>query len=92
MRFGDHVRELYGPEAGRTTNNRMELTAAIQALEALTRPAAVQLYTDSMYLHGGITTWLPTWKSAGWKTAGNRPVIPEGAGLVNPVSFPLSFF
>ena len=54
LRFGDHVKELHGAEPGATTNNRMELTAAIQALEALTRPAAVHLHTDSAYLRSGI--------------------------------------
>ena len=60
-------RELWGGEAA-TTNNRMELTAAIAALEALTRPCRVELHTDSKYVQGGITEWLPLWKARGWRT------------------------
>jgi len=71
--FGDAVKELRGGEA-LTTNNRMELTAAIEALEALTRPSAVDLYTDSQYLRGGITGWIHGWKKNGWKTADRKPV------------------
>ena len=70
---GAHRRELSGASAD-TTNNRMELTAAIRALEALTRPAAVDLYTDSTYLKNGITAWLPAWKARGWRTAAKAPV------------------
>ena len=65
---GDHRRELSGASAD-TTNNRMELTAAIRALEALTRRSAVDLYTDSTYVRDGITQWLPNWKARGWRTA-----------------------
>ena len=61
-----------GSEA--TTNNRMELTAAIEALEALRRPCRVRLVTDSTYVKNGITQWLAAWKRRGWKTAGSRPV------------------
>lgn len=57
-----------------TTNNRMELTAAVRALEALTRPCRVTLYTDSEYVKKGISEWLPSWKASGWKTAGKKPV------------------
>ncbi|CAG1020319.1 partial Ribonuclease HI, partial [Patescibacteria group bacterium] len=57
-----------------TTNNRMELMAAIQALEALTKPCNVRLYSDSTYVLKGIKEWLPNWKKRGWKTANNHPV------------------
>jgi len=67
---------LYAGEK-QTTNNRMELMAAIQALEALTKPCAVRLHTDSKYLLQGITEWMPNWKKRGWKTAGNKPVKNE---------------
>jgi ribonuclease HI len=70
---GSHRRELHGGEA-HTTNNRMELTAAIEALAALKRPCRVQLYTDSQYVRNGITEWLPQWKRRGWKTADKKPV------------------
>ena len=71
--YGGHRREISGA-ARRTTNNRMELTAAIRALEALTRPSEVALYTDSTYLRDGITRWLPNWKARGWRTAAKSPV------------------
>ena len=71
--YGGHRREISGA-AAQTTNNRMELTAAIRALEALTRPSAVDLYTDSTYLKDGITRWLPNWKASGWRTAAKTPV------------------
>ena len=67
------TRELSGFEP-RSTNNRMELLAAINALEALRRPMTVQMYTDSDYLRQGITTWLPDWKARGWRTAAKQPV------------------
>lgn len=70
---GKHRRELCGGEA-HTTNNRMELTAAIEALAALKRSCRVQLYTDSQYVRTGITEWLPQWKLRGWKTANRKPV------------------
>jgi ribonuclease HI len=66
-------KELYGGEAD-TTNNRMELMAAIQALESLTRPCQVLIHTDSNYVLKGITEWLPNWKKRGWKTASNQAV------------------
>lgn len=66
-------RELWGSER-ETTNNRMELTAAIMALEALNEPCAVVLYTDSNYVRHGITEWMPDWKRRGWKTADRKPV------------------
>jgi ribonuclease HI len=70
---GSHRREICGGEA-LTTNNRMELTAAIEALAALKRPCLVQLYTDSQYVRLGITEWLPQWKRRGWRTADRKPV------------------
>lgn len=73
LRMGEHEKELYGGEA-ETTNNRMELTAAIEALNALTRPCTVRLTTDSTYVKDGITKWLAGWKAKGWKTAAKKPV------------------
>ena len=73
---GAHERELFGGEPN-TTNNRMELTAAIRALEALKRPCKVELHTDSQYVRQGITEWLAGWKSRGWKTAAKAPVKNE---------------
>lgn len=64
--FGDARKELSGGERD-TTNNRMELTAAIRALEALSRPCAIQFFTDSQYVKNGITQWLPNWKKKNWK-------------------------
>jgi ribonuclease HI len=74
LRCGQHERELRGGEATPTTNNRMELTAPIRALEALTRPCTVRLFTDSTYVRNGITTWLPRWKGNGWLTTAKAPV------------------
>jgi ribonuclease HI len=68
-----HEKELWGGELA-TTNNRMELTAAIMALEALTRPCRVDLHTDSRYVMDGITKWIAPWKSRGWLTADKKPV------------------
>jgi ribonuclease HI len=73
LRYGTVEKELSGGEA-LTTNNRMELMAAIVALEALKRPARVRVHTDSQYLRNGITEWLPSWKRRGWKTADKKPV------------------
>ncbi len=73
LRYGGHEKELYGGDA-ETTNNRMELMAAIQAMESLTRPCKVVLTTDSVYVRSGITEWLPNWKKRGWKTAAKKPV------------------
>jgi ribonuclease HI len=70
---GSHEKEICGGEPA-TTNNRMELMAAIQALEALKRPCKVELHTDSLYLRNGITEWLAAWKARGWKTAAKAPV------------------
>ncbi len=73
LRYGEREKELFGGAAA-TTNNRMELMAAIRALEALTEPVDVHLHTDSQYLQLGITTWLKQWKKRGWKTADKKPV------------------
>ena len=73
LESGRHVKELYGGER-ETTNNRMELTAAIEGLNALKRSSRVVLYTDSRYVMNGITDWLPGWKRRGWKTASKKPV------------------
>ncbi len=73
LRYGEHERELFGGEAD-TTNNRMELTAAIEGLRALKRHGAVTIYTDSEYLRRGITEWIEQWKCRGWKTAAKKVV------------------
>ena len=73
LRYGTTEKELYGGEPA-TTNNRMELTAAIMALEALKRPVRVALTTDSEYVKNGISRWLAGWKARGWITAGRQPV------------------
>ncbi|MGF7159721.1 ribonuclease HI [Rhodoligotrophos appendicifer] len=73
LRYGSVDREISGG-ASETTNNRMELTAAIEALEALKRPCIVDLYTDSVYVRDGISKWIFRWRTNGWKTAANKPV------------------
>jgi ribonuclease HI len=73
LRYGGRERELYGGERA-TTNNRMELTAVIRALESLKRPCEVDLFTDSQYVRNGIMTWIRDWKRRGWKTADRKPV------------------
>ena len=73
LRYNGHEKELYGAEAN-TTNNRMELMAAIRALESLKRGCKVNLTTDSEYLRKGITEWLDQWKQRGWRTAAKKPV------------------
>ena len=73
LKMGEHERELSGAEAF-TTNNRMELTAVIRALEALKRPVRARVYTDSEYVRRGITEWLSAWKSRGWRTADRKAV------------------
>ena len=70
---GEHEKELSGAEP-ETTNNRMELTAVIRALEALKRPTEVRIFTDSEYVRRGITEWVKNWKARGWKTADRKPV------------------
>jgi ribonuclease HI len=74
LRSGSRTKEIRGGEGAGTTNNRMELMAAIRALESLTRPAIVRLHTDSSYLRNGITAWLPKWKQNGWRTSDKKPV------------------
>lgn len=73
LMWGEHRKELSGGEAN-TTNNRMELFAAISALEALKRPSKVELHTDSNYVKNGVTGWIHGWKRNGWKTADKKPV------------------
>ena len=73
MRFKGNEKELHGGEKD-TTNNRMELMAAIMGLESLTRDCQVELYTDSKYVMQGITEWIHNWKTKGWKTANKKPV------------------
>ena len=73
LEWNGHVREIKGGEP-HTTNNRMELMAAITALEALKVPCSVDLYTDSQYLRGGITGWIDQWKRNGWRTSDRKPV------------------
>src|SRR5829696_8410649 len=74
LRYGTHEKELYGGEANATTNNRMELTAPIRALESLNRPVIVRIHTDSTYVRNGITGWVHGWKRNGWKTKAGEPV------------------
>lgn len=76
LRWKGHEKELFGGEAD-TTNNRMELMAAIQALESLKRSSRVALYTDSTYVRDGIKSWIHGWKRNGWKTAAKKPVKNE---------------
>lgn len=76
LRAGDREREIWGGEPA-TTNNRMELTAAIRGLEALTRPCRVAVYTDSQYVRRGISEWMERWKQSGWRTADRKPVKNE---------------
>lgn len=73
LRYGDKEKELYGGQAD-TTNNQMELMAAIEALNALKKPCTVELTTDSQYVKGGMTGWIFGWKKNGWKTANKKPV------------------
>ncbi|MBV8511726.1 MAG: ribonuclease HI [Xanthobacteraceae bacterium] len=73
LEWNGHARELKGAEP-HTTNNRMELMAAIMALESLKRPVAVEIHTDSQYLRDGITKWIHSWKRNGWRTADKKPV------------------
>lgn len=76
MRWRDHEKELFGGEP-ETTNNRMELMAAIQGIESVTRPSRLRLVTDSVYVKDGITKWIHGWKRNGWKTAAKKPVKNE---------------
>jgi ribonuclease HI len=76
LRYGAHVREISGSAAA-TTNNRMELQAAIEALRTLKEPCEVEFFTDSVYVRSGISEWLPRWKARGWLTVGKKPVKNE---------------
>lgn len=76
LRYGETEKEFSGAEA-QTTNNRMELMAAIQALEAVKRPSRVRVHTDSKYVMDGVTKWIHGWKKNGWKTADRKPVKNE---------------
>ena len=76
LRYGSHEKELYGGEA-HTTNNRMELTAIIAGLSALTRPCEVVICTDSQYVKNGMESWIHSWKRNGWQTASKKPVKNE---------------
>ncbi len=76
MRYNGHERELSGGEPD-TTNNRMELMAAIEALSALKRPCEIDLYTNSQYVRGGVSGWMDNWKRNGWKTSDKKPVKNE---------------
>ncbi len=76
LRFGKHEKVLTGCEPD-TTNNRMELTAAVEALKTLKEPCRVDLYTDSEYMHRGITEWLPGWRRRGWKRKGGKLANPD---------------
>lgn len=73
LRWGSHSKELWGGEPG-TTNNRMELTAAIEGLAALKRRCEVDLYTDSQYVKNGVNQWMANWKRNGWRTSARKPV------------------
>ena len=73
LRFGPHTKELFGGEAV-TTNNRMELTAVVEALRALTRPSTVVVHVDSSYVMNGMKTWIAGWKRNGWQTSAKKPV------------------
>lgn len=74
LRYGEHKKELYGAEK-QTTNNRMELMAAIEGLRALVQPCEVEIVTDSQYVKNGISSWIQGWKRKGWMTAGKKPVV-----------------
>lgn len=73
LQSGDHVKELYGGELN-TTNNRMELTAVIEGLNALKKRCSIDVYTDSQYVRKGVLEWMPKWKLNGWKTSDKKPV------------------
>ena len=74
LRYGPHKREMFGSEPA-TTNNRMELTAAIRGLTAVREPCEIEVITDSEYLKNGITTWIHGWKRNGWRTSTKKPVV-----------------
>ncbi len=77
LSYDGREKEMHGGSAELTTNNRMELMAAIEALESLTRPSIIRLHTDSSYVRNGITSWLASWKRNGWRTASKQPVKNE---------------
>lgn len=77
LRQGPHELELCGGDAETTTNNRMELTAPIMALQALKRPVTVRVHTDSTYVRNGVTSWVTTWQRNGWRTSAKQPVKNE---------------
>lgn len=81
LMFGEHRKEIYGGVL-ETTNNRMELQAAIAALQVLNRPCRVQLFTDSVYVKSGVEQWLAGWKQRGWKTADRKPVKNKDLWLI----------
>ena len=74
LRYGEHRKEIWGSES-HTTNNRMELTAAVQALQQLTEECEVEIVTDSEYVKNGITKWIKGWKRNGWQTSEKKPVV-----------------
>jgi ribonuclease HI len=81
LRYGEHKRELFGCEP-HTTNNRMEITAAIEGLKRLKESCSIEIVTDSNYLKNGITTWVHGWKRNGWKTADKKPVVNQDLWVV----------
>lgn len=80
LRFGEHKKELFGSEK-QTTNNRMELKAAVEGLRALKELCEVEIVTDSVYLKNGITQWIRNWKRNGWRTADKKPVVNQDLWL-----------
>src|ERR1700722_11439543 len=81
LRFGEKKKEMFGSEP-HTTNNRMEITAAIEGLKVLREPCEVEVVTDSEYLKNGITTWIKDWKRNGWKTAARKPVVNQDLWMI----------
>ncbi len=81
LRYGEHKRELFGHEP-HTTNNRMEITAAIEGLKRLKESCSIEIITDSNYLKNGITSWVHGWKRNGWKTADKKPVVNQDLWMV----------
>lgn len=80
LRYGEHTKEMYGAEK-QTTNNRMELKAAVEGLRALKENCDVEVVTDSVYLMNGITKWITNWKRNGWKTSDKKPVVNQDLWL-----------
>jgi ribonuclease HI len=80
LRHGPHQKECYGSQR-HTTNNRMELSAAVEGLRALKEPCEVEIVTDSQYLKNGITTWIHNWKRNGWRTSDKKPVVNQDLWL-----------